>query len=209
MVFLTLLRTQLILGENAIDARCLPVERCWTEMFLSQIVRRWGMTSVARRLDWAFSAVDRIPLVKCWFCARIWHNMSRAASLKLRALRLLYWIVCCRWSDACTDCCYCDAFLVSMWYPYLTAKLLLATSLRLNTWSIRLEGTKKYWQSCWAHEEIVMARSGNHRPSVSRGINASRALSREKWRNLLCFPNFLLKMPRARANVSQRIRKEF
>jgi len=27
MVFLTLLRTQLIIGEDAIDARCLPVER--------------------------------------------------------------------------------------------------------------------------------------------------------------------------------------
>jgi len=50
MVFLTLLRTQLILEEDAIDARCLPVERCWTEIFLSQMMRRWEMTFVARRL---------------------------------------------------------------------------------------------------------------------------------------------------------------
>jgi len=27
--------THAILGEDAIDARCLPVERCWTETFLS------------------------------------------------------------------------------------------------------------------------------------------------------------------------------
>jgi len=181
MVFLTLLRTQLILGEDAIDARCLPIERCWTEMFLSQMMRRWGMTSVARRLYWIlFSAVDRIPLVKCWFCIKIWCNMSWAASLKLRRGPCDCFIkfVCCRWCDASTDCCYCDAFLISMWYPWLTAKLLLATSLRLNTWSIRLEGSKKCWRSCWVHEKIVMAWPGDHRPSVSRNINTSRALGR-------------------------------
>jgi len=96
------------------DARCLPVERCWTEMFLSQMVRCWGMTSVAHHLV-LFSAVDRIPLVKCWFCAMIWRNMSRAASLKLRRgpCDLLYWIVCSRWCDACTYYYYCDAFFVN------------------------------------------------------------------------------------------------
>ena len=39
MVFLTLLRTQLILGGDAMDTKCLPIERCWTETFLSQILR--------------------------------------------------------------------------------------------------------------------------------------------------------------------------
>ena len=81
MVFLSLLRMQLILGGDAIDAKCLPVERC---CFFSQMMRRWGMTSVAR-LDWAlFSAVDRIPFVKCWFFVRIRRNINRAASLMLR-----------------------------------------------------------------------------------------------------------------------------
>jgi len=42
-VFLTLFRMQLILEGDAIDARCLPVDRYWTETFLSQMLRRWGM----------------------------------------------------------------------------------------------------------------------------------------------------------------------
>jgi len=43
MVFLTLLRMQLILEGEALDARCFPVERYWTETFLSQMLRRWGI----------------------------------------------------------------------------------------------------------------------------------------------------------------------
>jgi len=191
MVFLILLRTQLILGEDAIDARYLPIERCWTEMFLSQVVRRWGMTSVARRLDWAlFSAVGRIPLVKYWFFVRIWRNMSRAASLLRRGPCDCFINYVLPWCDACTDRCYCDAFLVSMcildWLPNCCSPFHWGQILD----SIRLEGPKECWRFRWAHEEIVMAWPGDHRPSVSRGITTSRALGREKW-NLLCFPNFI------------------
>ena len=80
---LSYLVTHAINPRRRCDRRLL-VERCWMETFLSQILRRWGITSVARHLDWAlFSAVDRIPLAKRRFSVRIWHNMSRAASLML------------------------------------------------------------------------------------------------------------------------------
>jgi len=186
MVFLTLLRTQLSLGGDAIDARCPPVERCWTEMFLSQMLRRWGMTSV-ERLDWVLFSAINIPLVQCWFCARIWRNMSRAASLilgrgscgcfmncMLSLVRRLHW---------CWDACF-----VSMRYLCLIAKLLLVTSLRPNTWEYLARRTKEMMilmRARWTRNGAVR----RHCPSVSHGINASRTLDQEKW-NLLFFSNF-------------------
>jgi len=146
-----------------------------------------------------FSAVDRIPLVKCWFCARIWHNMSRAASLMLRRGP-------------------CDCFIELCAAAGVRLALIVATATLFSSrcdilwllnccspfhWSqiLELSGSKDQRNvgdlAAWVYEKIVMARSGDHRPSVSCGINA---LGREKW-NLLCFSNFLLKMPRARANV--------
>ena len=62
------------------------------------------------------------------------------------------------------------------------------------------------WRSCCVHDELVMARSGDHRPSVSRGINASRALSRE-W-DLLCFLNFYWISLKHERTCLQWIRKE-
>jgi len=66
-----------------------------------------------------------------------------AASLMLRCGSCDCFIVCCRWCDACTNCCYCDVCPVSMRYPCLTAKLLLATSLRPNTWENPARRTKE------------------------------------------------------------------
>jgi len=107
----SLLRTQLILEEDAIDARCFPVERCWTETFLSQMLRRWGMTSIARRLNWTlFSAVDRISLAKRWFCVKIWR---RAASLMLRRGPCGCFIELC--AVTCTDCCLSCLRHLSRW----------------------------------------------------------------------------------------------
>jgi len=74
--------THAILGGDAIYAR-LPVECCWTEMFLSQMMRHWGMTFVARHLDSALFS-DKILFVKYWFFVRIRRNMNRAAPLMLR-----------------------------------------------------------------------------------------------------------------------------
>jgi len=131
MVFLTLLRTQLILLRgDAIDAFQSNVVG---RKYSSRRWCRWGMTSIARRLDWVlFSTVNRIPLVKCWFFVRIRRNMSWAALWCLDVgLATALWIVCCRWCNACTDCCY--ACFISMRYSCLTVKLLLATSLRPNT----------------------------------------------------------------------------
>jgi len=203
MVFLTLLRTQLILGGDAIDARCLLVERCWMETFLSQILRRWGITSVARHLDWAlFSAVDRIPLAKRRFSVRIWRNMSRAASLMLRPCGCFIELYAA--ADATLALIPATAtFVPSRWDTLVW--LLFATSLRPILERIQFEGPKKCWRSCGVHIGFVMARPRD-RPSVSRGIITLRALGREKW-DFLCFPNFyclnlnLLTRPQTRANV--------
>ena len=181
MVFLTLLRTQLILEENAIDAfqsngnvplaNVAPLRndfRCKSS----------GLGFVFRR--WQDSAR------KTLICVRIWRNMSRAASLMLSGLCGCFIELC---AVAYTDCCYFDACLVSMRYSCLTAKL-LAISLRPNTW-IRLEGSKKcgdlaaYTMNLWWH-----AIPCDHCPSVSRDIIVSRALNREKW-DFPCFPNFI------------------
>jgi len=157
MVFLTLLRTQLSLGGDAIDARCPPVERCWTEMFLSQMLRRWGMTSV-ERLDWVLFSAINIPLVQCWFCARIWRNMSRLRLWYLDAgLAAALWIVCCRWCDACTDAgtLVSSQWDIFVWLPNCCSSLHWGQILE----SIWLEGPKKWWSWC-AHDELVMARLG-------------------------------------------------
>ena len=181
--------THAILGGNAIDARCLPVERCWTETFLSQMLCRWGMISVARRLDWAFFVVDRILFVKCWFFVKIWRNMSRAASLMLRRRPCGCFIELCAAAVATLALIAATAtFVPSRWDPYLPN---CCSPLH---WSqilerIRLEEPKKCWRSCGVHVGFVMARPRDQHPSVSRSIIASRALGWEKW-DFLCFPNF-------------------
>ena len=79
-----------------------------------------------------------------------------------------------------------------MRYPCLTVKLLLATSLKPNTWNIWLEGPKKCWRSCCAHDELVIARSGDHVwafPVVLMLRGQEKCFGRKKW-DLLCFPNF-------------------
>ena len=55
---------------------------------------------------------------------------------------------------------------------------------------IRFKGPKKCWRSCCVHNEFVIARPCDHRPSVSRGMITSRAFGREKW-DFPCFPNFI------------------
>jgi len=136
--------------------------------------------SIARRLDWAlFSAVDRIPLAKCWYCIRC--NVSRAVSLMLkRGLPCgccFYWNVCCRWCLSRLDEITC-----------LTAKLLLVTLLRPNTWQNPARRIKE--MLAILQNRFVVARLCDHRSSVSRSMIASRALGREKW-NFLCFLNFI------------------
>ena len=138
----------------------MPSSQTLLEMFLSQIMRRWGMTSVACRLDWAlFSAVDRIPLVKCWFCAKMWHNMSRVASLKFRRRPCDCFIKLCAAAGAmlalivATATPFSSRCSILDWLPNCCSPLHFA-----NTWSIWLEEPKKCWRFCWAHEEIVMAR---------------------------------------------------
>ena len=104
------------------------------------MLRRWGMTSIARRLNWTlFSAVDRISLAKRWFCVKIWR---RAASLMLRRGPCGCFIELC--AVTCTDCCLsCLRHLSCLDEIPLSAKLLLATSLRPNTWQNPARRTKE------------------------------------------------------------------
>jgi len=178
-------------------------------MFLSQMLRCWGMTSVACRLDWAlFSTVDRILLVKHWFCVRTWRNMSRAGSLMLRRGPCGCFIELCAVAGATLALITVIAMLVSsrwdtlVWLPNCCSPFHWGQILD----RIRLEGPKKCWRSCCVHDGFVMAQPCDHRPSVSRGIT-SRALGREKW-DFPCFPNFIwtdLKCGRTCFTVAERI----
>jgi len=107
--FLILLRTQLILERDAIDAKCLLVE-CWTETFLSRMLRRWEMASVARRIGPCFPSSTGFRS----------QNVNTAAGYDAfltylnAGLAAAFIELCAAASDVCTDCCYCDTCLVSM-----------------------------------------------------------------------------------------------
>jgi len=163
---------------------------CWTETFLSQMVRRLEVTSVvwigfcfppstgfrSQNVD-SPSGYDVI-----WAGLRLW-------CLETQALRLLYEL-CAAASAMLALIAATATFVPSRWD---TLVWLLNCCSPLH-WSqilerIRFEGPKKCWWSCGVHVGFVMARPRDHRSNVSRGIIASRALGREKW-NFLCFPNF-------------------
>jgi len=151
-----------------------------------------------------FSAVDRILLVKYWFFIRIRRNMSQAASLMLRHGPCDCFMNCvlplALISDAATLVSSRRDILV--WLPNCCSPLHWGQILD----NIRLEGPKKCWRSCCAHDEFVMARPRNYHPSVSRCINASRALDREND-IFSVFQTFIKYASSAGERVSQRIRK--
>jgi len=181
--------THAILGEDAIDARCLPVERCWkrssrrccaVEGWLPLHVI-WIGPCFPQSTGFRLQNVD----------SPSGYNVNEpAASLMLRRiLRLLYEL--CVAAGAMLALIAATATFVPsrwdtlVWLPNCCSPLHWDQILE----RIRLEGPKKYWQSCGVHVGFVMARPRDHRPSVSRGIITSRALSREKW-DFVCFSNF-------------------
>jgi len=106
--------------------------------------------------------------------------------------------VCCRWCDACTN--YCDVCPVSMRYPCLTAKLLLATSLRPNTWQNPARRTKEMLvilrRSRWIYNSAATRSPSKRFP---RYDCFEGTWSRKMKFSLLS--KFLLNRPQTRANV--------
>jgi len=129
--------------------------------------------------------------------------MSRAASLMLRYGRCgcFYWAVCCLW---CTDCCYASRLEEIT----LSDKLLLAVSLRPNTWQNPTRRTKKMLAILLRAGWIVIARSCDHRPSVFCGMIASRHLV-EKNEIFSVFQILFKQTSNAGECVLQQMRKGF
>jgi len=185
--------------EDAIDAFQSNVERKRSSH------RYYAIEGWFRRLDWALFST-RIPLARRWFGDM---NMSRAASLMFRRGPCGCFIELCAVAGAMLALIAATAtFVSSRWNTLIRLPnccLLLHWGQILDR--IRLEGPKKCWRSCCVHDGFVMARPCDHRPSVSRGMIASRALDREKW-DFSCFPNFIwtdLKCGRACFTVAERI----
>ena len=146
-------------------------------------VERWPSLHV---VYWVlFSAVDKIPLVKCWFCARIWRNMSRAASLKLRRGPCDCFIELCAAVGAML------ALIVAIVTPFSSRCNILDCQIATRHFTeaedlkYPARRTKRCFGDLAERTKIVMAWPGDHRPNVSRGITTSRALGRENAISLL------------------------
>jgi len=150
---------------------------------------------------WAlFSIVDRILLVKCWFCARIWRNMSRAASLMLKRGPCDCFIELCAAAGAMLALIVATATPFSSRCSILDCQIAVRHFTEAKYLKYSARRTKRCFGDLAERTKIVIAWPGDHRPSVSRGSTTSRALSRKKC-EFLCFPDFIKNKPRSRANV--------
>ena len=155
MVFLTLLSTQLILEENAIDtfqwngnvplANVAPLRnfRCKSSA-LGFVFRR--------RQDFARKTLILRQDDVIWAGLRLWCLTGLAAALLNCVLSFIL--------IAATATLVSSRWDTLVWLPNCCSP-----SLRPNTWQNPAWRTKEMWRSCCVHDEFVMARDPMRSPS--------------------------------------------